>query len=197
MPGRVRARPAAETSIHWHLIGPYLRPLHEQIDALVDAGVWAGVLAEAASLDGVPSPRLLAMDTTRLTVTSVQQGTDYAAIVVAGNLDRPALQQLRHHVQNALRTGVSHLVVDLSEAAPASDRLAMLLIRAGMVLQSVFSAVELAADPWCGASPATSLWEGRRSDPCPALLIVTNTPRPAKSQKLSSPTSRMTCRAPC
>jgi anti-anti-sigma regulatory factor len=124
-------------AIHWHLVGGYLRPLHEQIDALVDASVWGAVVAEVVNPDDAVSPRLVALERTTLTLTSVQHGTDYAAIVIAGTLDRHSVQQSRRQIDAVLSAGVSHLVIDLSAAVPAAGgRLAALLIKARTVLRA-------------------------------------------------------------
>lgn len=119
---------------HWHLLGPYFRPLHEQLDALSDAAVWAGVAADsngvqqlmASSRNGDPG----------LTITCMQRGTDYAAVSVVGDIGLVAIQQLQRHARVLLEDGIHTLVIDLSGVSRCDRRLAPLLGRLQRILRT-------------------------------------------------------------
>lgn len=131
---------------HWHLIGDYFRPLHEQLGALSDAGNWATVVAEGST----PVPLAAAALSPRsadLTLASVQHGLEYAAIAVAGEIDGPAIQQMRHHVRALLDTGVEYLVVSLADVLACDARLGALLSRVQLRLRARNGQLELIGIP--------------------------------------------------
>lgn len=118
---------------HWHLLGPYFRPLHEQLDVLSDAAVWAGVAADSSGVQQLmPGSR---NGDTGLIISSMQRGADYAAVSVVGDIGLTAIQQLQRHARVLLEDGIRTLVVDLSGVSRCDRRLVPLLARLQRILR--------------------------------------------------------------
>lgn len=64
-----------------------------------------------------------------MTIASTQRADGYAAVVLAGGLDGPAIRALGAHLRGLLDGGVTRLVVDLSRVAQLDPRLPALLRR--------------------------------------------------------------------
>jgi anti-anti-sigma regulatory factor len=116
---------AAAMMPHWHLVGQRWRPLHEQLAALRDAGVWAGAIrgrsagSWARADDDCPTP---------LTVGVAQLGTDFAAVTASGPLEPRTVQYLGGQLRLLLEAGVRDLVVDLAEVTCCDLRFAGMLL---------------------------------------------------------------------
>jgi anti-anti-sigma regulatory factor len=101
---------------HWHLIGQQWRPLHEQLGALRDAGLWATTgAADNSSL--------------AVTISVAQLDTDFAALSVSGSMEPRSVRHLASQLRLLLDAGVRDVVVDLAEVTHCDLRLAAVLMR--------------------------------------------------------------------
>lgn len=131
---------------HWHLVGPYLRPLHEQLDALSDSAVWAGVAADSKGVRQLMGNGRSGDGDLRLTY--MQRGTEYAALTVVGDIGIGAVQQLQRHARVLLEDGVRTLVIDLSGVSRCDRRLAAVLGRLQRILRARQGTLQLTRVPY-------------------------------------------------
>ncbi len=131
---------------HWHLLGPYFRPLHEQLDALSDAAVWAGVAVDSDGFQQLfASPQ---NGDPGLTITCMQRGSEYAAVSIVGDVGLNAIQRLQRYVRVLLEDGVRTLVIDLSGLSRCDRRLAPLLARLQRILRAKQGVLQVARVPY-------------------------------------------------
>ncbi|HEY3717444.1 MAG TPA: STAS domain-containing protein [Jatrophihabitantaceae bacterium] len=131
---------------HWHLIGDYFRPLHEQLAALNDSRRWAAVVAEGSARMPLATAGL-SLRSEGMTLTTVQRGLDYAVVAVAGDIDGPATQHVRCQIRALLDVGVRHLVVSLADVLSCDPRLGALLNRTHLRLRARNGQLELVGIP--------------------------------------------------
>jgi ABC-type transporter Mla MlaB component len=153
---------------HWHQLGRRWRPLHEQLDALRDAIVWAGARGPLGTERGRQPGAVEYAD--EVSLGCVQHGSEYAALAVAGPVTGRAAYCLRAQLSSVLDAGVSIVVIDLSEVTTAGVGLCAVLdgawrrirIRHGeLILLNAASSIQslLDAGPlrdrmmYCGTSP--------------------------------------------
>jgi ABC-type transporter Mla MlaB component len=78
-----------------------------------------------------------------VTLASAQRADGYAAVVLAGTLDGPAIRAVSAHLRGLLDGGARHLVVDLSRVGQLDPRLHALLRRVEERMATRGGAVEL------------------------------------------------------
>jgi len=78
-----------------------------------------------------------------VTLASAQRPDGYAAVVLAGTLDGPAIRALSAHLRGLLDGGTRHLVVDLSRVGRLDPRLPAMLRRVEVRMAACGGRVEL------------------------------------------------------
>jgi anti-anti-sigma regulatory factor len=129
---------------HWHLIGAWWRPLHEQVEALRDAALWIGAVGRHSS---GKLAREVGAGTIAMTVSVTRGAPDFAAVTVSGPLDPRTVHYLGGQLRLLLDVGVHDLVVDLAEVTRCDLRFAAVLLTLHARLHARHGTLVLANPP--------------------------------------------------
>ncbi|MDT4893457.1 MAG: hypothetical protein QOE97_2492 [Pseudonocardiales bacterium] len=108
----------------WHRVGQRWRPLHDQLGALHDAGVWAAAGTQPLERTSYDTPR----ESTGTTVGVAHLDGEFAAVTISGHVDLRTVNLLRGLLRLLLDAGVREVVIDLAEISRCDVRLAAVLL---------------------------------------------------------------------
>jgi anti-anti-sigma regulatory factor len=148
------------------LVGKWWRPLHEQLGALRDAGVWMAAVGQQSS-GGLT--RYTGDGPSDMTIGVAHLGAGFAAVTVSGPLDVRTVHYLRGQLHLLLDAGVRDLVVDLAEASRCDLRFAAVLLTLRARLQARHGTLVISNPP---VAARRALAVGRLPDSflhCPEL----------------------------